>query len=112
MQNIASDPTSFLLLAVLLFLTTVHLLDVSGRSSRPIDLATALVGHLRGGLAHVNILNSLLIGGISCSSAADTASTTKVIISQMVKRGYSRPFVRCHSCGSVLPNIVPPAIAV
>lgn len=112
-QNMASGATNFLLLAIPFFLTTGYLLDLGGLSSRLIDLAAALVGHLRGGLAHVNILNSLLIGGISGSSGADAASTTKIIVPQMVKRGYSPAFsCAVTAAGSILPNVVPPAIAM
>ncbi|MGN6144016.1 MAG: TRAP transporter large permease [Mesorhizobium sp.] len=112
-QNMTSGATNFLLLAIPFFLTTGYLLDLGGLSSRLIDLAAALVGHLRGGLAHVNILNSLLIGGISGSSGADAASTTKIIVPQMVKRGYSPAFsCAVTAAGSILPNVVPPAIAM
>lgn len=112
-QNMANGSTNFLLLAIPFFLTTGYLLDLGGLSSRLIDLAAALVGHFRGGLAHVNILNSLLIGGISGSSGADAASTTKIIVPQMVKRGYSTAFsCAVTSAGSILPNVVPPAIAM
>ncbi|MBZ9894458.1 MULTISPECIES: TRAP transporter large permease subunit [unclassified Mesorhizobium] len=112
-QTMASGATNFLLLAIPFFLTTGYLLDLGGLSSRLIDLAAALVGHLRGGLAHVNILNSLLIGGISGSSGADAASTTKIIVPQMVKRGYSPAFsCAVTAAGSILPNVVPPAIAM
>ncbi|MFA6156360.1 TRAP transporter large permease subunit [Mesorhizobium sp.] len=112
-QTMASGATNFLLLAIPFFLTTGYLFDLGGLSSRLIDLAAALVGHLRGGLAHVNILNSLLIGGISGSSGADAASTTKIIVPQMVKRGYSPAFsCAVTAAGSILPNVVPPAIAM
>ncbi|CAM5200611.1 Sialic acid TRAP transporter permease protein SiaT [Castellaniella defragrans] len=112
-QNMASGATNFLLLAIPFFLTTGYLLDLGGLSTRLIDFAAALVGHLRGGLAHVNILNSLLIGGISGSSGADAASTTKIIVPQMVKRGYSPAFsCAVTAAGSILPNVVPPAIAM
>jgi len=112
-QNMANGATNFLLLAIPFFLTTGYLLDLGGLSSRLIDFAAALVGHFRGGLAHVNILNSLLIGGISGSSGADAASTTKIIVPQMVKRGYSPAFsCAVTAAGSILPNVVPPAIAM
>ncbi len=112
-QNMASGATNFLLLAIPFFLTTGYLLDLGGLSSKLIDFAAALVGHLRGGLAHVNIVNSLLIGGISGSSGADTASTTKIIVPQMVKRGYSPEFsCAVTAAGAILPNVVPPAIAM
>ena len=112
-QTMASGATNFLLLAIPFFLTTGYLLDLGGLSSKLIDFAAALVGHLRGGLAHVNILNSLLIGGISGSSGADTASTTKIIVPQMVKRGYSPEFsCAVTAAGAILPNVVPPAIAM
>ena len=112
-QNMASGSTNFLLLAIPFFLSTGYLLDLGGLSSRLIDFAAALVGHFRGGLAHVNVLNSLMIGGISGSSGADAASTTKIIVPEMVKRGYSPAFsCAVTAAASILPNVVPPAIAM
>lgn len=113
MQNMVTGSTKFILLAIPFFLSTGYLLNLGGLSSRLIDFAAALVGHLRGGLAHVNILNSLMVGGISGSSSADAASSAKILVPEMVKRGYSAAFSCAVSAASaILPNVVPPAIAM
>lgn len=112
-QNMVAGGGKFILLAIPFFLSAGYLMNLGGLSNRMIDFASTLVSHFRGGLAKVNILNSLLMGGISGSSGADAASTTKVVVPEMVKRGYGPAF----SCGvtaasAVLPNIIPPAITM
>lgn len=112
-QNMVAGGSKFILLAIPFFLTAGYLLNIGGLSSRLIDFAAALVGHMRGGLAHVNVLNSALIGGVSGSSGADAASTSKVLVPEMLKRGYSTEFsCAVTAASSILPNIIPPAIAM
>ncbi|SHN12817.1 TRAP transporter, DctM subunit [Roseibium suaedae] len=112
-QNMVAGSTKFILLAIPFFLTAGYLLNLGGLSSRLIDFAAACFGHLRGGLAQVNVFNSVLVGGISGSSGADAASTTKVLVPEMVKRGYSPEFsCAVTAVSSILPNILPPAIAM
>ncbi|WP_146588739.1 TRAP transporter large permease [Puniceibacterium confluentis] len=113
MQNMAAGSSKFILLAIPFFLTTGYLLNIGGLSTRLIDFAVALCGHMRGGLAQVNVINSVLVGGISGSSGADAASTTKVLVPQMVKRGYPADFsCAITAVSSTLPNVLPPAIAM
>ncbi len=112
-QNMVVGSSKFILLAIPFFLTAGYLMNSGGITSRIIALADALVGHMRGGLAQVNIFHSALVGGISGSSGADTASTTKVLVPEMVKRGYSPEFsCACTASGAILPNIIPPSIAM
>ncbi|MCK0753315.1 TRAP transporter large permease, partial [Chromohalobacter japonicus] len=112
-QNMVTGSTKFILLAIPFFLSTGYLLNLGGLSTRLIDFASSMVGHLRGGLAHVNVLNSLMVGGISGSSSADAASSTKILVPEMVQRGYSPAFSCAVTASSaILPNVVPPAIAM
>ena len=112
-QNMVAGSSKFILLAIPFFLTTGYLLNIGGLSTRLIDFAASIFGHMRGGLAQVNVFNSVLIGGISGSSGADAASTTKVLVPQMVKRGYSTEFsCAVTAVSSILPNVLPPAIAM
>lgn len=112
-QNMVAGSSKFILLAIPFFLTTGYLLNIGGLSTRLIDFASALFGHFRGGLAQINVFNSVLVGGISGSSGADAASTTKVLVPQMVSRGYSPAFAcAVTAASSVLPNVLPPAIAM
>lgn len=113
LQNAVAGAGKFILLAIPFFLSAGYLLNLGGLSSRLIDFAGSLVGHFRGGLAHVNVLNSLMLGGVSGSTSADAAATTKIIVPEMVKRGYSPAFSCAITAASaLLPNVVPPAIAM
>ncbi|WP_316976590.1 TRAP transporter large permease [Shumkonia mesophila] len=112
-QTMVAGGGKFILLAIPFFLTAGYLMNIGGLSSRMMDFAATLVSHYRGGLAKVNIVNSLLMGGISGSSGADAASTTKIMVPEMIKRGYSPAFSCAVTAGSaILPNIVPPAITM
>jgi tripartite ATP-independent transporter DctM subunit len=112
-QNIVTGSGKFLLLAIPLFLAAGHLMNAGPLTERLMAFAHALVGHLRGGLAQVNVMASFLFGGISGSSSADVSIGAKVLVPQMVKHGYSPAFSCAITAASgVLPNIVPPAIAL
>ncbi len=112
-QNLANGAARFLLLAIPLFMTAAHLMNIGGLSSRLIDFARELVGNARGGLAQVNVLTSVMFGGISGSSGADAALDAKLIVPQMTRNGYSPAFSCAITASSaVLPNIIPPSIAM
>ena len=112
-QNLANGAARFLLLAIPLFMVAAHLMNIGGLSTRLIDFARELVGNARGGLAQVNVLTSVMFGGISGSSGADAALDSKLIVPQMVRNGYSPAFSCAITASSaVLPNIIPPSIAM
>ena len=90
-MNMATGASSFILFAIPLFLTAGYLMNSGGLTSRLMALAQALVGHLRGGLAQVNVVSSVLFAGISGSSSADAAGVTKMLVPEMAKRGYPVP---------------------
>ena len=70
-----------------------------------------MVGHLPGGLGHVNVMVSMLFAGISGSSTADAAGIGSLLIPQMKKQGYDAPFsVAITACSSVMGVIIPPSI--
>lgn len=76
-------------------------------------LADALTGHLRGGLGHVNIVLSTLMGGLSGSANADAAMQSKVLVPEMSKRGYSKEFsAAVTASSSVIAPIIPPGIGL
>src|SRR5258705_2506825 len=78
-----------------------------------IDFASVLVGHWRGGLAQANVVHSVMLGGVCGSSGADAASTTKILVPEMIRRGYSGPFAcAITAVGSILPACFPPSIAL
>ncbi len=102
---------SFILLAVPFFLLAANLMNAAGITERLVKLARALVGHLPGGLAHVNVLVSMLFAGISGSSTADAAGIGSLMIPAMKKQGYDASFsVAITACSSVMGVIIPPSI--
>lgn len=110
-QRVSSGVESFPLLAIPLFMLAGGIMNKSGISERLFDFCRSLVGHLRGGLAHVNVLSSVLMAGISGSSLADCAATTRVMVPQMEKHGYDRGFsVALTTSSATLSPIIPPSI--
>ncbi|MBB4017519.1 C4-dicarboxylate transporter DctM subunit [Chelatococcus caeni] len=110
-QRIAAGVQSFPLLAIPLFILAGTLMNASGISERLFDLTRALVGHIRGGLAQVNVLANVFMAGVSGSSLADAAATTRVFVPQMVKNGYDKAFsVALTAAAATLAPIIPPSI--
>lgn len=102
---------SFVLTAIPFFLLAGNLMNTGKITDKLINLAMTMVGHIRGGLAHVNVLVSFLFGGISGSAVADTSGVGTVLIPAMTKRGYSPSFtVAITAVSSVLGQIVPPSL--
>jgi tripartite ATP-independent transporter DctM subunit len=111
-QNVVGGSSKYLMLAIPFFILAGTLMNAGGLTNRLMDFASALVGHMRGGLAQVNIVSSALYSGVSGSSYSDAAMGTKLMVPQMVKRGYSAPFSCAVTAASAtLPNIIPPSIA-
>ncbi len=103
---------SFQLLAVPLFILMGELMKESGLSERIIDLCRCLVGHLRAGLAQVNVLANFLMGSVSGSALADTAAIGSILIPAMIRDGYRRDFAAVVTASaSFLAPLVPPGIA-
>lgn len=102
---------NFPLLAVPFFLFVGQMMNDAGISMRLVDFARALVGHLRGGLAHVNVTVSMIFAGISGVSSADTMGVGSVMIPAMKREGYPAGFtVGVTAASSTLGNIIPPSL--
>ncbi len=102
---------AFVLLAVPFFLLAANLMNAAGITDRLIRLSRALVGHLPGGLGHVNVVVSMFFAGISGSSTADAAGIGSLLIPQMKKEGFTSSFaVAVTACSSVMGVIIPPSI--
>jgi C4-dicarboxylate transporter DctM subunit len=102
---------SFIILAAPLFILAGNIAARGGIARAIIDLATVLVGRFRGGLAYVNILDSMLFGGISGSAVADVSALGTFLIPQMVRKGYDRDFATVLTiCTAILAPIIPPSI--
>jgi tripartite ATP-independent transporter DctM subunit len=102
---------SFILLAVPFYLLAANLMNVGGITDRLVRLSRALVGHMPGALAQVNVVLSIFFAGISGSSTADAASQSKIFIEAQRKEGYDDSFsAAITAVSSVLAVIVPPSI--
>jgi C4-dicarboxylate transporter, DctM subunit len=113
-QKMFTGLDSFPLLAVPFFILAGLFMETGGISARLVRFASVLVGHVRGGLAHVVIVATIFFSGVSGSSAADTAAIGSIMIPSMVKRGYPRPLATAivAAAGGMGVNIPPCIIMV
>jgi C4-dicarboxylate transporter DctM subunit len=103
--------TNFVLLAVPLFIFSAKLMNASKLTDRLFGFASAVVGPLPGGLAHVNIVNSIIFAGMSGSEIADVAGPGTMEVFAMEKVGFDRPFSCAVSAASAtIGPIIPPSI--
>lgn len=110
-QRIVTGADSFPLMAIPLFLLAGNLMIGGGLTDKLSRFATAMVGHFRGGLAQVNIVNSMVMGGMTGSAIADAVSDCKILVPVMVKSGYSARFAAALSgATAVIAPIIPPSI--
>lgn len=109
-QAMVRGVNSFSLLAIPFFILSGEIMGHGGMSMRMVRLANALIGHVQGGLAHVNILASTFFGGISGSSVADTSSNGSILIPMMVQKGYGADYsVAVTITSSVQGILIPPS---
>ena len=105
--------SSFILMAIPFFILAAHLFDEASVTDRIFGFAGKAVGHWRGGLAHVNILNSLIFSGMSGSAVADTSGIGALSARAMTKAGFSREFSAAITISSsIIGPIIPPSIPV
>jgi tripartite ATP-independent transporter DctM subunit len=110
-QQMFNGINTFTLLALPFFFLAGNVISDGGISERLVKLAMALVGHLRGGLAHVNVVVGMFISGISGSSTADAAAIGAVFFPAMKRRGYDDKFSVClTACTSTMGVVIPPSI--
>lgn len=102
---------SFALMAVPLYLLAGYLMNAGGMSTRIVKFSRSLMGNITGGMAHVNILASMIFAGISGSAVADTAGIGNIMIPAMIRQKYSRPFTAAvTSISSTVGIVIPPSI--
>lgn len=111
-QRIWSGTDSFVIIAMPLFIMMGELMNRGGITKRIIDFSLYLVRPIRGGLGEVNVVASMIFGGISGSSVADTSALGSVLIPEMKKRGYSEKLatgitVASSTMGMIIPPSVP-----
>lgn len=110
-QKLLAQCESQSLMAIPFFITAGSIMNYSGISEKLLEFADGLVGHLTGGLGHVNVLLSTLMGGISGSGAADSAMECKILVPEMLKYGYSKPYSAAITAAtSCITPIIPPGI--
>ncbi len=110
-QKLLASCESQSLMAIPFFITAGAIMNYSGISEKLMEFADGLVGHLTGGLGHVNVLISTLMGGISGSGAADCAMECKVLVPEMLKYGYSKPYSAAVTAATAcITPIIPPGI--
>nr|MBP6534693.1 TRAP transporter large permease [Arenimonas sp.] len=108
--QISAGAGSSSLLAIPLFIFAGEIMLRGGISERLIGLASAMVGHIRGGLGQVSVVSSLFFGGVSGSAIADVSAIGGAMIPQMVKRGFDRDFsVNVCITAALVALLVPPS---
>lgn len=104
---------SFVLLAIPLFIFGGALMETGGISQRIVALATALIGHVRGGLAMVVVVAEMLFSGISGSTAADVSAMSSLLIPSMKKAGYKPDeSISIVAAASAMGILVPPCLTM
>ncbi len=114
-QRLFAGMNSYAMIALPLFVAMGLLMNAGGITTRLIDFSLLFVGRMRGGLGAVNVLASMIFGGISGSSVSDTASIGAVLIPEMKDRGYTAEFasgitVASSTMGMIIPPSVPMVI--
>jgi tripartite ATP-independent transporter DctM subunit len=104
---------SFPLMAIPFFIMAGDLMGRCGVLPKLVDLADSLVGHLKGGLAYVNILASMFFAGVTGVAVADTAAIGSMLVPSMIKQGYTRSFSAVvTAASSIMGPIIPPSVAM
>lgn len=106
-----SGTNSIVLLAIPFFILMGELMGATSISERIINLASSLVGWIRGGLSHVNVMTSMFMAEMSGSAVADAAVMSKIFVPNMARRGYPPSFAAAVTTTSAtLGIIIPPSI--
>lgn len=112
-QLAISQTQNFPLLAIPLFIFAANLMNETGITYRLIRLAGVLAGHMRGGLAQVNVVLSALMGGVSGSAIADAAMEARILGKEMIKKGFSPGFTTSMTTiTACLTPVLPPSIGL
>lgn len=110
-QNAIGGADNFVLMAVPFFILAGEFMNAGGLSKRIVELASAFVGHLRGGLGYVAIFAALLLASLSGSAVADTAALAAILVPMMRQAGYD-PARSCGlmAAGGIIAPVIPPSI--
>jgi tripartite ATP-independent transporter DctM subunit len=110
-QRMYSATTSIPLLAIPFFILAGTLMNAGGMTQRIFRFAQCLVGHIKGGLGHVNVLGSMIFSGMSGAAVADAMGLGTVEMAAMLKAGYDRRFsAAITAASSTIGPIIPPSV--
>ncbi len=108
---VTSGTSGYTLIAIPYFVLAGNLMNSGGITRRIFDFSNAAIGHIKGGLAQVNVLASMIFSGISGTASADAAGLGLVEIEAMTDRGYPRPFSTAITlASSVIGPVIPPSV--
>ena len=109
LQKVMNSTQSFSMLAIPFFIMAGSVMNFGGISEKMMDFCECVTGHMKGGLAQVNVLLSMLMGGCSGSANADCAMQSKMLVPEMERRGYSKAFSAAITAASsaATPVITP-----
>lgn len=111
MQKVMNSTQSFSMLAIPFFVMSGSVMNYGGISDKMMDFAECLTGHMKGGLAQVNVVLSMLMGGCSGSANADCAMQSKMLVPEMERRGYSKAFsAAITAASSAATPVIPPGV--
>ena len=111
LQKVMSSTQSFSMLAIPFFVMSGSIMNYGGISDKMMDFAEVITGHMRGGLAQVNVMLSMLMGGCSGSANADCAMQSQMLVPAMEKRGYSKAFsAAITAASSAATPVIPPGV--
>lgn len=110
-QRVTNGLDSFPIMAIPFFILAGQLMNTAGVTNRIFSFSKSLVGHLRGGLGHVNIVASVIFAGMSGSALADAAGLGTVEVKAMIEDGYDHEFAAAvTAASSTIGPIIPPSI--
>lgn len=110
-QRVFSGVDSFVLLAIPAFMLAGNLMNTGGITKRILRFCTAIVGHIRGSLAQVNVISSMLFAGISGTAISDVVSLGSMVIPAMTEDGYEPEFAAALTAStSIMGPIIPPSV--
>ena len=111
LQKVMNSTQSFSMLAIPFFIMSGSVMSYGGLSEKLMDFCECVTGHMKGGLAQVNVLLSMLMGGCSGSANADAAMDARMLCPEMEKRGYSKAYAAAVSAASSASTpVIPPGV--
>ncbi len=110
-QNLINGADSFPLMAVPFFMLAGEIMNTGGLSKRIVDIALALVGHIKGGLGYVAVLAACILSALSGSAVADAAALSALLVPMMVKAGHSKArSAGLIAASGIIGPVIPPSI--